>query len=472
MGGQVAGLAGVGEGSPRVLVVGTGFAGFHCLRALERLLPDEAAELVAINPSDYMLYVPLLPEVAAGILDPRQVAVPLRQLLARTRFVLGTVARIDVAERTCTAVDAAGRVRRVPWDYLVLACGSVTRLLSVPGVAEYAKGFKSVAESIYLRDHVLRQMELADLTDDPAERAARSTFVVVGAGYTGIELAAQAQLLTHDALPHYPSLRDTGVRWVLIDVAPRVLPNLGKRLSGPALRVLRRRGMEVRLKTSVSEIMPTCARFTDGTEIPTCTVVWAVGVRPEPLVEALELPTSQGRLIVDAYLTVPGQHGMYAAGDAAAVPDLTKPGEITPMTAQHAQRQGRTVATNIAASLGHGQPHPYRHRDLGFTVDLGGFQAVADPLHVPLTGPLAKAITRGYHLLALPWGRLRVLADWMTEAVSQRRLVEFGLVPETGISLTEADRLPEVEEPTPGSPVPERVAGDRHDQHHPASRRG
>jgi len=429
---------------PRVLVVGTGFAGYHCLRRLEKLLPEDAAEIIAVNPSDYMLYVPLLPEVAAGILDPRQVAIPLRLRLKRTRFVLGTVAGIDAANQTCTVVDAANQLLNLDWDYLVLACGSVTRLLSIPGVAEHAKGFKSIAEGIYLRDHVLRQLELAEQSDDPDERAARTTFVVVGAGYTGTEVVTQGQLLTRDAMPHYPGLRDMQARWLLVDVADRVLPGLNERLSGPALRVLRRRGVDVRLQTSVSEVTPTCARLTDGSEIPTHTVVWCVGVHPEPLVRALDLPTTKGRLNVDEYLTVPGHERMYAMGDAAAVPDLARPGEITPMTAQHAQRQGKTAAHNLAAALGYGKRRAYRHRDLGFTVDLGGSQAVADPLHVPITGLLAKAVTRAYHLLALPWGRPRVLADWITEAIGPRRLVEFGLVPETGISLTEADRLPEI----------------------------
>jgi NADH dehydrogenase len=284
-------------------------------------------------------------------------------------------------------------------------------------------------------------------------------------------VVAQGQLLTRDALPYYPGLANTGARWVLIDVADRVLPGLNERLSGPALRVLRRRGVEVRLKTSVSEVTPTCARLTDGSEIPTRTVVWCVGVRPDPLIGALELATTQGRLVVDEYLTVPEQERLYAIGDAAAVPDLTRPGQITPMTAQHAQRQGKVAATNLAAALGRGRGRrPYRHRDLGFTVDLGGAQGVADPLHVPLTGPVAKAITRAYHLLALPWGRPRVLADWITEAIGPRRLVEFGFVPEKGISLTEADGMPVIHGTSRATPQDGR-APTQHAERESAGRR-
>jgi NADH dehydrogenase len=403
-----------------VLVVGAGFAGYHCLRTLHRRLPPEEAELVLVNPTDYLLYVPLLPEVAGGVLDPRRVAVSLRGKLPRARLMLGQAVSVDLTGQTCTTVDVEGRQRTLDWDRLVLTSGSVTRLLSIPGVAEHAKGFKSVAEAVYLRDHVLRQLELAEQATDPAERAARMTFVVVGAGYTGTELVAQGRQLTEAALRNRPSL-------------------------SPALAVLRNRTTEVRLETSVTEVTATHVRLKDGTEIPTRTVVWCVGVRPDPLVEALGLSVEQGRLTVGPTLSVPGHDNVYAAGDVAAVPDFYHPGELTPMTAQHAQRQGRVAGLNLAASFGHGRVREYRHRDLGFVVDLAGWEAVADPLHVPLKGWPAKVITRGYHLLALPANRLRVATDWLTEVLARRQVVQFGLVPEQEISLAHADKPPRLE---------------------------
>jgi NADH dehydrogenase len=423
------------------MVVGAGFAGFHCLRTLEKRLPPGAADLIVVNPADYMLYVPLLPEVAAAILEPRRVAVPLRARLLRTRVMLGNAAEIDVAQRTCSVLDIERRRRTLGWDRLVVACGAVTRLLSVPGVADHAKGFKSIAEAIHLRDHVLRQLELAELATDSAERAARTTFVVVGAGYTGTEVVGQGQLLTRHGLRQFPGLRPGEVRWVLLDLAPRVLPGLNPRLSAPAERVLRRRGVDVRLRTTVSEVTEACARLSDGTEIPTRTVVWCVGVRPDPLVETLGLPTRAGRLVVDEYLTVPGHGDIFSAGDVAAVPDPGRPGEITSMTAQHAQRQGELAGANVAASLGHGQAHPYAHADKGFVVDLGGSQAVADPFHVPVTGVAAKAVTRGYHLAAMPAGRSRVALDWLLDALAGRQLVQFGFVSESAVRLADADRI-------------------------------
>lgn len=427
---------------PRVLVLGAGFAGFHCLHGLERRLPGDAAELVAVNPTDYMLYVPLLPEVAGGILDPRRIAVPLRVRLPRTRLVLGEATGVDLARRTCAVVDVEGRTRSFDWDRLVITCGAVTRLLSVPGVAAYAKGFKSIAEALYLRDHILREIELAELADDPVERQARTTFVVVGAGYTGTELAAQCQLLLRAGLRHHPGMPETGARVLLLDVADRVLPGLNERLAGPAEHALRRRGIDVRLRTTVTEVTPTCARLSSGEEIPTRTVMWCVGVRPDPLVDALALPTRHGRLVVDEWLSVTGEEGVFAAGDAAAVPDPAHPGDITAMTAQHAERQGKVVARGVAASLGFGQARPYRYRERGFVVDLGGWKAVADPFHVPIAGPPAKVLTRAFHLVALPGGRLRVATDWMNEALADRQVVHLGLVPQGGVTLAATDRPP------------------------------
>jgi NADH:quinone reductase (non-electrogenic) len=415
---------------PRIVVLGTGFAGYHCLRRLERRLPADAAEIVAISPDDYMLYVALLPEVTGGVLGPHRVAVPLRTHLRRTRLELGTVTGLDIDKRACSVVDVEGHPHEVHYDKLVLTMGSVTRLLSVPGVAEQALGFKSVAEALYLRDHVLQQVELAEQCDDQDERAARLTFVVVGAGYTGTEVAAQGALLTRRALRGRTRLRGLQARWVLVDVASRVLPRLDARLSGPTAKVLRRRGVDIRLGQTVDEVTAEFVVMSDGSKLPARTVVWCVGVQPDPLISSLGLPTTHGRLTVDETLAVPGHPDILAAGDVAAVPDLTKPGELTAMTAQHAQRQGKLAADNVAASIGRGRARAYKHHDLGFVVDLGGWQAVANPLGVPLSGPVAKTITRGYHLYALPGGRLRVATDWLEGALTRPSMVQFGLVPE------------------------------------------
>jgi NADH dehydrogenase len=319
-------------------------------------------------------------------------------------------------------------VTELSYDRLILAAGSVNKLLPIPGIAEHAHGFRGIPEAIYLRDHITRQIELAETTEDPAERAARCTFIVVGAGYTGTEVAAQGVLLTKALVRRHPGLRDQPIRWLLLDVADQVLPGLDPRLGKVADRVLRARGVEVCMGVSIEEAHPRGARLTTGEDIATRSLIWCVGVRPDPLVIDLDLPSEQGRIKVDEYLNVIERPEVFACGDIAAVPDLTRPGEVTAMTAQHAQRQGKLVARNVAASLGRGTRKAYRHHDLGFVVDLGGAQAAANPLGVPLSGPLAKAVTRGYHLLALPGNRVRVAADWFLDAVLPRQSVQLGLV--------------------------------------------
>ena len=414
-------------GRPRIVIVGAGFAGFHAARELCRLAGDRA-EVVVVNPTDYFLYLPLLPEVAAGLLHPRNVSVSLPGTLPDVRLILAEATGVDLAGRRVEFCDAEGRRGDISYSRLVLAVGSVNKLLPVPGVTEHAHGFRGIPEALYLRDHMTRQFELADASDDPAERTARTTFVVVGAGYTGTEVAAHAVSYTNILHDRHPRLSDYRPRWVLVDIAERVLPELDPRLSETAASVLQERGVDIRTKTSVEEATADGVRLSDGTTIRTRSLIWCVGVRPDPMVAGLGLRTTAGRLQVDEYLGVPGQPGVYACGDAAAVPDLTRPGQLTPMTAQHASRQGKHVARAIAASYGQGRRRPYRHHDLGFTVDLGGTDAAANPLRVPLAGLPAKVVTRGYHLLSLPGNRIRTAADWALDAVLSRPIVQLGLV--------------------------------------------
>jgi NADH dehydrogenase len=219
------------------------------------------------------------------------------------------------------------------------------------------------------------------------------------------------------------------IRWMLLDTAPRLLPELDPRLSRAADRVLRRRGVEVRTGQSVATALDSSwVQLSTGEKVATHSLIWCVGVRPDPLVDGLDLDTNRGRLVVDEFMSVPGAPGIYACGDCAAVPDLTRPGEICGMTAQHAQRQGKRVARNVAASLGAGTARPYKHRDLGFVVDLGGLAAAANPLHIPLSGPSASLVTRAYHLVAMPGNRARVLTDWGLNVMRPAEMTSFGVI--------------------------------------------
>jgi NADH dehydrogenase len=429
------------EARPTVLVVGSGFAGFHAMRGLARRLPADAAELVLVSPTDYLLYSPLLPEVASGTIEPRHVAVSLRQALPRSRTVLGHVTAVDFDQRTVTVSPsdrpdgAESHIER--WDRLVLAPGSVSRQFDIPGLADHAHGIKTITEAQFLRDHLLAELDLADgLPDGPGayeERRERLTVVAVGAGYTGTETVAQLQRWLHTVAERWHRVHPRDVRWLLVDVASSVLPELGPDLGEAALGALRRRGIEVRLGVTIESVTDGSVTLTDGTTVPTRTLIWGAGVTANPLVNTLGRPLDRGRLVVDAQLRVPGVEHVWAAGDAAAVPDLTAPPQadgtrqMTPPTAQHAQRQGSTLARNVAASLGHGQARAYRHRDLGLVADLGGRDAVAKPLGRNVSGLAAKVVARAYHLYALPLAanRVRVATDWLLDAVLPVQAVQL-----------------------------------------------
>ncbi|MFC8425593.1 FAD-dependent oxidoreductase [Streptomyces sp. NPDC057236] len=433
---------------PRIVIVGAGFAGYRTARTLSRLARGRA-EIVLLNPTDYFLYLPLLPQVAAGILEPRRVTVSLSGTLPHVKLVLGESDRIDLDARQVHYTGPEGEGGTLDYDRLVLAAGSVNKLLPIPGVAEHAHGFRGLPEALYLRDHVTRQVELAAATDDPERCAARCTFVVVGAGYTGTEVAAHGQLFTDAQVSRHPMRTGMRPRWLLLDIADRVLPELDERLSRTADTVLRERGVDVRMGTSVKEATHDGVLLTDGESVDTHTLVWCVGVRPDPLAESLGLPMERGRLLVDPHLQVPGRPEVFACGDAAAVPDLEKPGSYTPMTAQHAWRQGKVCAHNVAASFGDGERRAYRHKDMGFVVDLGGVKAAANPLGVNLSGVAAGAVTRGYHLAAMPGNRVRVAADWLLDAVLPRQAVQLGLVRSWSVPLDTAS--PELAR-VPGEP--------------------
>ena len=418
----------------RVVIVGAGFAGFNAARELSSLV-GATTEIVVINSTDYFLYLPLMPQVAGGLVEPRHICVSLPRRLRKVRFVLGTVQDVDPRQKVVSWAGPEGASGEVGYDRLILTAGSVNKLLPIPGIAEYAHGFRSIAEAIYLRDQIIRQLELAAVAADPAERDARCTFVVVGAGYTGTEVAAQGQLLTTRLSKAMPGLAGQQIRWMLLDTAPRLLPELDPRLSKTADRVLRRRGVQVRTGQSVAEAMDGCVRLSTGEKVPTRSLIWCVGVRADPLVDGLDLKTDRGRLVVDEFMALPGAPDIYACGDCAAVPDLTRPGQVCGMTAQHALRQGRQVARNVAASLGKGTAKPYKHRDEGFLVDLGGAAAAANPLSIPLSGPVANAVTRGYHLSAMSGNRMRVLADWTLNTVTPPEATSFGVISAESVPL-------------------------------------
>jgi NADH:ubiquinone reductase (H+-translocating) len=369
-----------------VVVVGAGFAGFNAARGLSGLV-GATTEIVVINSTDYFLYLPLMPQVAGGLVEPRHVCASLPRRLPKVRFVLGTVGHVDPRRKRVSWAGPDGSSGEIGYDRVVLTAGSVNKLLPIPGIADYAHGFRSIAEAMFLRDEITRQLELAAVAADPAERAARCTFVVVGAGYTGTEVAAQGQLLTTRLAKTMPGLAGQQIRWMLLDTAPRLLPELDPRLSKTADQVLRRRGVQVRTGQSVTKAMPGYVILSTGEKVPTSCLIWCVGVRPDPLVDGLDLKTDWGRLVVDEFMSVP---------------DTAK---------------------------------PYKHHDEGFLVDLGGTAAAANPMNIPLSGPAANAVTRGYHLSAMSGNRMRVLSDWTLNAVTPPEATSFDVVSAQSVPL-------------------------------------
>jgi NADH dehydrogenase len=410
----------------QVVIAGGGFGGFYAARALERLLPAQSARVTLVNDGNFMLYTPLLPGAAGATLDPRHVVVPLRSQLRRTDLVIGRVAGAD-SERSLLHVDRIDGARvELPYDHLLVALGSVSRTLPVPGLAEHGIGLKSLSDATALRNQVLNCFDIAESLEDPAEREQYLGFVFVGAGYAGVEGLAELQDFAVQAIELYPRCRAQGMRWVLVEAAERIMGEVPESLSSFAERELRGRGIEVRASTTLMAASASSAQLSDGSDIATRTLVWTAGVRPSPAVARLGLPLdAAGRVVVDRTMRVAaasGRGSAWAIGDCAAVPDAARPGQPCPPTAQHAIRQGRLVAANIAAALAGRPGKPFRYRTKGVVAELGRNKAVAITLGIRWRGLPAWLVARTYHLLLMPGmgRRLRLLVDWNVALVFGR----------------------------------------------------
>jgi NADH:ubiquinone reductase (H+-translocating) len=432
-----------------VVIAGGGFGGFYAARTLERLLARHSARVTLVSDVNFLLFTPLLPGAAAGTLEPRHVVVPLREQLKRTDLWLGRVVGADpqrgelVVERSEIGqqVDRAkigqhdGGRHELRYDQLIVALGSISRTQPVPGLVEHAVGFKTLSEAIALRNRVLSMLEMAETAPDAQTRAELLTFVFAGAGYAGLEGVAELQDFMSDVIDLYPRCRVQGMRWVLLEARERVMPEVAPSLAAFAQRELRGRGIDIRTGTTIARVTDREVCLSDGETIPTRTVVWTAGVRPHPVVARLGLPLAAGgRIEVDRTMRVSGHPNVWAIGDAAAVPDPARRGQVSPPTAQHAIRQGRRVARNVAAELGTGGPvwggrvRPFRYRTLGVFVDLGRHQAVASTLGIRWRGFPAWFLARTYHMANMPGTqrKLRLLADWTVALLFSRDTSELG----------------------------------------------
>ena len=402
------------------LILGGGFAGSY----VARLLGKRGATIV--SPENFMLYTPMLPEAASGTLEPRHVVVPLRMMCPHAELILGRAMSVDLARRTVSAETDDEGIVTLGYERLVLALGAVSRTLPIPGLADHAVGFKSLADAIYLRNHVLRRLEAAAAAPNEAHRRRELTFVFVGAGYAGVEALAELSDLVRDALRYYGTLRDSPQHWVLVDAAPKILPEIPRRLGDYAAHQLAGRGVDIRVSTTLTSVEPHAVVLSDGDRILTSTVVWTAGVRANPANERFGLPLDErGRITVDETLAVDGVPGVWALGDGARVPNLATPGEFDPPTSQHALRQARRLAKNLT-----GEPRPYRYRMLGQVATLGRYKGIAQIPGLLLRGFPGWFVTRTYHLYQLPLltRKLRVVTDWTTALFFRRDIAELGML--------------------------------------------
>ncbi|OEJ42454.1 NADH dehydrogenase [Streptomyces agglomeratus] len=403
---------------------------------LQRKLRSGEAEVIVVTPDPYMTYQPFLPEAAAGSISPRHVVVPLRRVLDKCKIVIGEAKSIDHAKRTATVTTLATEEEgtggiEITYDELVLAPGSVSRTLPIPGLADYAIGFKTVEEAIGLRNHVIEQMDIASATRDPAVRDAALTFVFVGGGYAGVEALGELEDMARYAARYYHNVKPEDMKWILVEATGRILPEVGEEMGKYAIRELRSRNIDVRLETRLDSCADRVAVLSDGSRFPTRTVVWTAGVKPHPVLAASDLPLNErGRLTATARLTIEGTDHAWAAGDAAAVPDLTadeKGRECAP-NAQHAVRQAKVLAENVLASL-RGEPlKNYEHKYAGSVASLGLHKGVAHVYGRKLKGYPAWLMHRTYHLSRVPTfnRKARVLAEWTLAGLFKREIVSLG----------------------------------------------
>jgi NADH dehydrogenase len=384
-----------------------------------RLLGKAGATVV--SPEASMLYTPLLPEVAAGAIEPRHAVVPLRMMAPKAEIVRGRAVALDESSRRVSVHTDVGPLE-LEYERLVVALGAVPRMLPIPGLGEHTLGFKSIDDAIALRSHVLRRLDLAEADPRNAERYL--TFVFVGAGYAGVEALAELNEFVGEALRHYPKLRDLQQRWVLVDAGPKVLAEVTDKLSAYTANQLTRRGVDVRLQTTVMSIEPDAVTLSDGRRLATDTVVWTAGISANPILQDFGLPLDErGRVIVDSTLAVEGRTNVWALGDCARVPNLATPETPDPPTCQHALRQSRRLVKTLKGKTTH-----YKYKSLGGGATLGRDKGIAHVFGMNVRGLLGAMIIRAYHVHQVPLmsRRIRVLLDGVVSNLFRRDIAELG----------------------------------------------
>jgi len=431
----------------RIVIVGGGYVGMYTALRLQGKLGADEASVTVVDPQANMTYQPFLPEAAAGSIEPRHVVVPLRKTLRKCHVLTGRVTAISRERKEVTVESSAGNVSQLGYDVLVVAPGSVARTLPIPGLAEQGISFKTVAEAIYLRNHVLSRMDDASSTIDQELRRKLLTFLVVGGGYAGVEALAELADMSRYASRYYENIEETDLRWVLVEAAGRIMPEVSAPMGEYTVKQLLQAGIDVFLDTRVNSMEGGHVVLDDGTEFDADTIVWTAGVKPNPMLANTDLPRDdKGRVICSAELQVEGSPEVFSAGDCAAVPDLSKddPEAKTSPSAQHAVRQAKQLADNIVAHLRDEPVKPYKHSYAGSVASLGLYKGAAEIYGVKLKGVVAWFMHRTYHLSRMPTfnRKFRICSDWTQALLFRREVVSLEQIHEPKAEFSRAIGLP------------------------------
>jgi NADH dehydrogenase len=408
----------------RIVILGGGFGGVYAALHLEKLLARKRdVELCLVSRDNFFLFTPMLHEIAASDLDVTNIVNPLRKLLRRTEVLVGGVEQIDLPNQRVVISHGYGNHSQVlPYDHLVLALGSVTNFFNLPGLTELAVAMKFLPDAIQLRAQIIGHLEEANSERILTDRQSLLTFVVAGGGFAGVETVAALNDFVREALRYYPNLRKEMLRVVLVHSGEVILPELGASLGRCAQQALTRRGVEIRLNTRVTSMTENEVFLTGDTSMPASTLVWTAGTVPNPLVASLPCKKERGRVVVNEFLQVPDRPGVWAVGDCGLVPDTRQPGKSHPPTAQHAIREGKVVAQNIASSLAGRPLRPFSFRTIGLLASIGRRRGVACIFGFNFSGFFAWWLWRTVYLSKLPGldKKVRVAFDWTLDLLFRK----------------------------------------------------
>jgi len=424
-----------------VVILGGGFAGLTTAIQLQKAVPRGVPiSITLVNRDNFFLFTPMLHEVAASDLDLTHIVNPIRKLLTRGVVFVGEVEHIDLDTHRVTVAHAQGAHRHeLEYDHLVIALGSVTNYFKIPGLEQRALPMKTLGDAIALRNRLIELLEEADFECAAQQRHDLLTFLVAGGGFAGVETVAAVNDFLREAIRFYPHLREDLVRVVLVEAGAAILPELGPKLGAYAQRVLSRRKIDVRVRTAVRAVTPRGVELSDGTVVPASTILWTAGTVPNPLLAALPCARERGRVVANAFMEVPEWPGVWALGDCALVPDPD--GRPYPPTAQHALRQAKLLARNIAASLRGGRKRRFTFKTIGQLAAIGRRTGVARILGVNFSGFIAWWLWRSIYLLKLPRfeRKVRVALDWTLDLFFSKDLVQFQTAPSRPVAETAGD---------------------------------